>query len=153
MEVTGHSDGTLWTKALYHGTLWNDKEPSLLNGRRKWTSIKMWSPSINMIDRFSRGTQSNKQTHIHTYIHTKQNKTNKPTNQQTNKIKQTNKQNKQINKTKQIKTNQPTRFCFISVFISSTHLWIITSLRSLCELMCSQFSNYCQFQLISPGPW
>ena len=70
-----------------------------------------------MIDRFSRGTQSNKQTNKtkQTNIHNKQTKQNK---QQQN-------QNKQ-NKTN--KTNQPTIFCFISVFISSTHLWIITSL-------------------------
>ena len=129
MEVTGHSDGTLWTKALYHGTLWNDKEPSLINDRRRWTSVKIWSPSLNMVDRFSRGTQSNKQTN-------KQNKTSKQNITNNNKTK--------TNKTKQTKpTNRP--FFVSSLFLLVVHIYGLSHLsRSLCELMCSLCSNYYQ---------
>ena len=86
-----------------------------------------------MIDRFSF-----KQTNKKTNITSKQNK-------------QTNKKNP---KNKTNKTNKPTIFCFISVILV-VHIYGLSHLsRSLCELMCSQFSNYCQcvqtvqFQLI-----
>ena len=131
----------------YHGTLWNDKEPLLLIGRRRWTSVKIWSPSINMIDRFLRGTQSNKQTkqNKQTNITSKQNKTKTKNNKKHNKTKQTNITSKKTPKpNKQTKpTNRP--YFVSSLFLLVVHMSGLSHLsRSLCDLMSSQFSNYCQ---------